>query len=164
MLDLKLIAAQEKDIPLIAELAQLIWNQHYPDIISREQIGYMLGRIYSSASLTEQMREKKHLFFLIQQNKTAIGFISVHRETGDDWFLNKFYINQEVAAKGLGGAAFELLKEQIAPQKITLTVNRQNFKSINFYFKQGFKIDHVADFDIGDGYVMNDFVMVWNNH
>jgi hypothetical protein len=40
-------------------------------------------------------------------------------------------------------------------------VNRQNYKAINFYFKLGFKIQTVADFDIGNGYVMNDFVMVF---
>jgi len=122
----------------------------------------MLNRMYSSASLTGQMR-KGHKFFLIQSAGNNIGFISVHRENDGEWFLNKFYINQQIAAKGLGGQAFEALKKQIAPRKITLTVNRQNFKSINFYFKNGFKIDRVADFDIGDGYVMNDFVMVWEN-
>jgi ribosomal protein S18 acetylase RimI-like enzyme len=41
----------------------------------------------------------------------------------------------------------------------SLTVNRQNFKAINFYFKNGFVIDEVADFEIGNGFVMNDFVM-----
>lgn len=159
---LKLIAAQQKDIPLIAQLANVIWNQHYPDIISREQISYMLNMMYSDASLAEQMNSKQHRFFLIEDAGKAIGFISVHREQNDDWFLNKFYINQQVAAKGLGGKAFEALKHTIAPNKLTLTVNRQNFKSINFYFKNGFKIERVADFDIGNGYVMNDFVMVWN--
>jgi hypothetical protein len=42
-----------------------------------------------------------------------------------------------------------------------LTVNRQNYKSINFYFKIGFRIEKCADFPIGNGFVMNDFVMVW---
>jgi ribosomal protein S18 acetylase RimI-like enzyme len=46
-------------------------------------------------------------------------------------------------------------------QSIRLTVNRENYKAINFYFKLGFKIEKVADFDIGQGYVMNDFVMLW---
>jgi ribosomal protein S18 acetylase RimI-like enzyme len=41
-----------------------------------------------------------------------------------------------------------------------LTVNRKNVQAINFYFSQGFRIDHAEDFDIGSGYVMNDFVMV----
>ena len=47
------------------------------------------------------------------------------------------------------------------PQTLRLTVNRQNYKSINFYFKNGFVIEKTADFDIGSGYFMNDFVMVY---
>ena len=42
-------------------------------------------------------------------------------------------------------------------------VNRMNYKAVNFYFKSGFTIEKVADFDIGDGYFMNDFVMIWES-
>lgn len=160
MQDLKLIAAAQQDIEAIASLATIIWNQHYPAIISQQQIDYMLQNMYSSESLAEQMH-KNHLFYFINTNGANIGFISVHNESGKDWFINKFYVDQAVAAKGIGGKAFDALKHKLDPKKITLTVNRQNFKSINFYFKNGFKIEQVADFDIGNGYVMNDFVMVW---
>lgn len=161
MQDLKLIAAVEQDITVISELAKTIWHQHYPAIITHEQIDYMLNKMYSSSSLKEQMQAKQHLFFLVYSQLQPVGFISVHKEKDNDWFLNKFYIDQTLAAKGIGGNAFEELKKIISPEKIRLTVNRQNFKSINFYFKHGFKIERVADFDIGNGYVMNDFVMVW---
>ena len=58
---------------------------------------------------------------------------------------------------------FDLIKEKHPHSKLTLTVNRQNYKAINFYFKLGFKIQTVADFDIGNGYVMNDFVMFYES-
>jgi ribosomal protein S18 acetylase RimI-like enzyme len=161
MQDVKLIPADKKDITLIADLAELIWNQHYPAIISQQQIDYMLQRMYSSSSLEEQMTLKGHSFFIIAAGGQSVGFISVHKEKNTDWFLNKFYIDQAQAFKGIGVKAFEELKKIIQPSKITLTVNRQNFKSVNFYFKNGFKIERVADFDIGNGYVMNDFVMVY---
>jgi len=45
---------------------------------------------------------------------------------------------------------------------IRLQVNRKNYKAINFYFKNGFTIESVGDFDIGGGYYMNDFVMIKN--
>lgn len=163
MQDVKLIPAEQKDIELIAGIAKLTWNQHYPSIITQQQIDYMLDKMYSFASLEEQMTQKGHLFFLINFKEDTIGFISVNKESDHDLFLNKFYIDQNKAGKGLGNKAFEVLKEKLKPLKITLTVNRQNFKSINFYFKMGFKIERVADFDIGDGYVMNDFVMVWRS-
>ena len=90
-----------------------------------------------------------------------VGFISVNSKKKGEWFLNKFYINQLKAKKGIGSKVFDLLLELTNPKKITLTVNRQNYKSINFYFKKGFKIEKVADFEIGKNYVMNDFVMAW---
>jgi len=163
MQDIKLMPASPKDIQGISALAKIVWNQHYPSIINQKQIDYMLDRMYSAVSLEEQLTIKGHLFFLILQNETAVGFISVKKEEENNWFMNKFYINQEVASKGIGVKAFEALQKIIIPSKITLTVNRQNFKSINFYFKNGFKIEQVADFDIGSGYVMNDFVMTWNS-
>lgn len=158
---MKLVAATTADIKEISELAALIWNQHYPNIIGQKQVDYMLELMYSAESLQGQMQKKLHQFILIKVNNVSQGFISVHTENNREWVLNKFYINQHVASKGIGSKAFELLKEIIRPTKITLTVNRQNFKAINFYFKQGFKIERVADFDIGNGFVMNDFVMVW---
>lgn len=159
--DLKLTELSEKDIPLISRLAEITWNQHYPSIIGQEQIHYMLNLMYSTQSLLEQMKEKGHLFFSIDADKDSVGFISVHKVKDNDWFVNKFYIDQQKAAKGIGSGAFGLLLEKINPQTITLTVNRKNFKSINFYFKNGFKIEEVKDFDIGQGFVMEDFIMKW---
>jgi diamine N-acetyltransferase len=163
MQDVKLIRAGAKDIETIMELARITWNQHYPAIISQHQIDYMLEMMYSKQSLTEQLEKKQHSFFLIEHSGQYAGFISVNPEINNNWFLGKFYIDQTKAGKGLGAKAFDLLLKEIKPSQITLTVNRQNYKSINFYFKLGFKIDKVADFDIGNGFVMNDFIMTWKN-
>jgi diamine N-acetyltransferase len=78
-------------------------------------------------------------------------------------FINKFYIQSETRRTGIGKLAFEaLLKQYPQVNEIRLQVNRQNYKAINFYFKMGFTIESVADFNIGDGYFMNDFIMLWN--
>lgn len=158
---LKLKAATIEELDLIAELADKIWNAHYVPIIGQAQVDYMLKRMYSRQSLEEQLTQKRHRFYLVALEEDIPGFVSVHREQNNDWFLNKFYILPHKAARGLGTQVLEALKELLQPDKITLTVNRQNYKSVNFYFKNNFKISCVADFDIGDGYVMNDFVMVW---
>jgi hypothetical protein len=57
-------------------------------------------------------------------------------------------------------ALVAILKMFPESKAMRLQVNRKNYKSINFYFKMGFVIEEVADFDIGDGYLMEDFVMV----
>jgi ribosomal protein S18 acetylase RimI-like enzyme len=162
MEEVQLIKAAEADIPAIRELAELTWNQHYPAIISREQIDYMLYKMYSPAALREQMG-KGHIFYFIKEHSATRGFISVEKTGDDEWHIHKFYVDQRYAAKGLGSKAFSKIKEKTNARKIRLTVNRQNFKSINFYFRNGFKIERVADFDIGQGYVMNDFVMEWKD-
>ena len=160
MQEVQLLRATNDDIPEIRDLATLVWNQHYPSIVSQSQIDYMLGLMYSAQSLKEQM-DKGHEFYFIRTAGNNIGFISVNKVEGDNWFINKFYIDQERSAKGVGTAAFQKLLELINPASIRLTVNRHNIKSINFYFKNGFIIEKIADFDIGNGYVMNDFVMKW---
>ena len=161
MTHVELRAASVSDIPLLTALANKIWHQHYPAIISLEQIDYMLGKMYNAESLLDQIAQQKHQFKLIYINDNAEGFISVHEVTPSNWFINKYYLNQDLAGSGLGTKCFDLLLSQLSPSTIRLTVNRQNFKSINFYFKIGFIIEKVADFDIGNGFVMNDFVMLW---
>lgn len=161
MQPIKLKAAGIDDLDTIAALAKLIWNQHYPSIIGQKQIDYMLGKLYNRESLLEQMQIKNHRFYLIEMEGENIGFVSVHQEQKNEWFIPKFYINQTLAGKGYGTKVFEELLQFTQADSIRLTVNRQNYKAINFYFKLGFKIEKVADFDIGEGYVMNDFVMLW---
>ena len=62
------------------------------------------------------------------------------------------------------GAGKALLQSVIAYAKennafeLQLQVNRNN-NAKDFYLKQGFTILYEADFEIGNGYFMNDYVM-----
>lgn len=152
--------AEEKDLSIISKLAQVIWNDHYVPFIGQQQVDYMLSKMYNHESLIEQLNQQKHEFYLIEKDNVDIGFLSVSSQDKNDYFLHKFYIDQQKSNAGIGTDTLNLLIQQINPKSLTLTVNRQNFKSINFYFKNGFKIDRVENFNIGDGYEMNDFVMV----
>ena len=159
----QLSKASVEDIRTIAKLAHIVWHQHYPAVIGIDQVNYMLDLMYSDTSLKEQMTKKGHDFYFIQQDGNNIGFIAVSKieNTEQGFFIHKFYLDQTLAGKGTGSLAHEALIKLLNATELKLTVNRQNYKSINFYFKNGFKIESVADFDIGNGYVMNDFVMVW---
>lgn len=152
--------AGHTDIPLIRQLAAKIWNQHYPGIISKAQIEYMLNLMYSSHSLEKQIAEGNR-FFLISDKQVPAGYLSALEKENGKWFISKFYIDQDKAGKGIGKQAFALFLDLFNPREIKLTVNRQNYKAINFYFRLGFVIEKVADFDIGNGYIMTDFVMVY---
>ncbi len=151
--------ANETDFKTIYSLASDIWNAHYVSIIGQQQVNYMLENIYNDKSLLEQLTVKKHIFYLIKDNDATQGFVSISSDNASTIFIHKLYINQTTANKGLGTIVLNLLIEKFKPKSFELTVNRQNYKSVNFYFKNGFKIERIADFDIGNGYVMNDFVM-----
>ncbi len=157
---MQLIQATEQDLNTISNLAREIWNQHYISIIGKEQVDYMLDKMYNLDSLTDQLFNKKHVFYLIKLDNLNIGFISISSENKKDCFLHKFYINQNKANSGIGTETLKQIESLLVPKTLTLTVNRQNFKSINFYFKNGFTIQSVEDFDIGNGFLMNDFVMI----
>ena len=43
---------------------------------------------------------------------------------------------------------------------LMLQVNKQNIKAISFYRKAGFSVREEAVFDIGNGFVMDDYVMI----
>lgn len=165
MSGLQLIEASGTSLEEIAKLAHEIWNIHYPPIIGQTQVDYMLDLFYSPESLKKQVKEGQH-FHLIEYDGRKIGFIALSRKSPDLFFISKFYVKAEEQGKRFGRRVFKLCRDVFnsdRPYKIQLTVNRQNYKAINFYFKIGFRIREVADFDIGNGYVMNDFVMEWDS-
>jgi ribosomal protein S18 acetylase RimI-like enzyme len=156
--------ALKNDLSLIQEMANTIWYAYYPPIIGHEQVAYMLDKFYSLQSLENQMESEKHLFYIVEINHNHIGFVSIKQEIDGSFFIPKFYISQEFAGKGIGKMVFDLLIQKHNPTSLRLTVNRQNFKAINFYFKLGFSIEKVENFAIGNGFVMEDFVMLWNGN
>jgi len=151
--------ADKKDLNIVARLAIHIWNEHYIEIIGKNQVDYMLSKMYSHKSLLEQLLDNKHVFCLINNETETIGFISFSLIKGNSYFIHKFYILQDKSNKGIGSEVLNQLIEMIQPHELFLHVNRKNFKSINFYFKNGFKILKIEDVSIGNGFEMNDFLM-----
>ena len=151
------------DASLIQRLAESIWWKHYPSIIGEEQVRFMLNKMYNLENIEKQISKEEQQYFILENDAQDLGFISIELREKSEAFINKFYILQDQQRKGSGAFAFKLLLKQFPEINcIRLQVNRQNYQAINFYFKHGFIIEEVADFDIGDGYFMNDFIMKWN--
>lgn len=152
-------SATEKDIPVIAELADRIWKKHYVPFVGLTHVEYMLNLVYSPESIAKQMREQQN-YTLVYEDQTPVGYIAISTKDNKNYFLHKFYIEVDEHGKGIGSQLFKYILSTLKNiETIELTVNRQNYKSVNFYFKHGFIIKEVADFDIGNGFFMNDFVM-----
>ena len=152
-----------KDLDELSELAHKIWNDHYPDIIGQKQVDYMLNKFYSGESLSEQINIKNNIFTGAYINDELAGFLS-HSVTGEsEYFIHKLYVNTEMQRKGIGRDLFVNVFGKLKQKTIRLTVNRQNFEAVNFYFRLGFTIEKTTDIDIGNGFLMNDFIMIFRS-
>ena len=153
--------ASTADIDLIRELTFKVWPQTYAAIISKEQIDFMLEMMYSVASLTKQMTEEGCQFEIIYENDIAVGFASFSEIENRIWKLHKIYILSNQQGKGTGRFLLDYILNFIRENGATalrLQVNRHN-KAKEFYEKLGFAVIEVADFEIGNGFFMNDYVM-----
>jgi diamine N-acetyltransferase len=152
--------ASDRDIPLIRDLTFRIWPQTYSSILSQQQIDYMLEMMYSESSLQKQMTEGCQ-FIIVYDNETPVGFASVQEIKPAIFKLHKIYILPSQQGKGTGRFVIDyILKDlkQKGASALQLQVNRFN-KAKDFYDKLGFTVIDEKDFDIGDGYFMNDYVM-----
>ena len=152
--------AYEHDIPLIRDLAFKIWPSTYSNIISKEQIDYMLDLMYSEQSLAEQMQ--KGIEFVIAYDGVApVGFASVGLVEAGVYKLHKLYVLPSQHGRGTGrfltNAVIKAARAKGATT-LRLNVNRQN-PAVEFYKKMGFLIAAEQDLDIGNGYLMVDYVM-----
>lgn len=152
---------EQEEINLVAELGTKIWHEHYSVILEADQIDYMVDKFQSISAVTEQIENQGYEYYLINDGNSTVGYIGLVMEP-KKIFLSKLYIAKEARGKGLASKAFAFLKDMAKlnnKQSIWLTVNRNNSGSIAVYEKKGFLKVREQVTDIGNGYVMDDYVM-----
>lgn len=150
-----------EDMAEVARLASDIWREYYVDIITIEQIDYMIGKFQSEPAIADQIEHQGYEYYLIRHEGAAVGYMSVRQEEGK-LFLSKFYIAKEHRGRGYASRAMAFLEElckERSLSRIWLTVNRHNESSIAVYEKKGFRTVREQVSDIGGGFVMDDYVM-----
>lgn len=150
-----------KDLRSIEKLAFTIWNEHYVPIIGQQQVNYMLDKFQSQDAMAKQIDEGLE-YYIFYWDNTPVGYLG-YKEENDKIFLSKIYVLSTYRGKKIGKGGIDFVF-QIATQKdkkgIRLTVNKYNSKSIEAYLKLGFEITEEVIADIGEGYVMDDYVLV----
>jgi diamine N-acetyltransferase len=160
MNNLSIIPATEDDIPLIRVLANKIWPPTYSSIITKEQMDYMLEMMYSAAALEKQMQNDAP-FIIVYDEGEPVGFASYGEISPNIFKLHKIYILPSQQGKGTGKFIIDYIITEIknkGASALQLQVNRRN-KAKYFYEKIGFTVIKEFNFDIGDGYVMDDYLM-----
>jgi GNAT superfamily N-acetyltransferase len=161
--DIRLDPLTEADFGIVADLADRIWRSHYITMISMAQIDYMLDGRYAPERLRGYVDAQARWLWLLRVDGVPAGYCSC--SLGDDadaMKLEQLYLLAEYQGKGLGGAMLrhvEAKTRELGRTRLYLTVNKGNAGSIAVYLKSGFVVREEAVFDIGNGYVMDDYVM-----
>ena len=176
--------ASGEDIMCIHDMAQVVFRHTYREILSPEQMEYMMDWMYSPTNLQKQLDEG-HVYYIAYRDGKPCGYVSVQPEgIADDgrllFHLQKIYVLPSEQGHGLGRALFDravahvreavLAREVVHVRevaggctegcgaRIELNVNRSN-PSIGFYHHLGLHILRQGDFHIGNGFYMNDYIM-----
>lgn len=161
---LHLHKANTDDCSLIHAMAAIAFPATYCEILSKEQIEYMFQWMYSPENLRKQMEVDHHVYFIAYKKEEACGYVSVEQQEEELFHLHKIYVLPQYQGNHVGSFLFQAIIDHIktihpSPCKMELTVNRHNNKALHFYERIGMKKLREEDFDIGNGYYMNDYIM-----
>ncbi len=147
----------------VATLATEIWHEHFISILSLEQIDYMVEKFQSVSAMLNQMKNQGYQYYMMMLNGNLIGYCGIKEEKEEkNLFLSKLYLHKKYRGHGYASLAFQFmidLCKENGYQKIWLTVNRFNDNTIKVYEKKGFIKVRTQVVDIGNGFVMDDYIM-----
>jgi diamine N-acetyltransferase len=161
--DFRISAADDADFQPIARLAREIWYRHYPGIISVRQIDYMLDQRYRAEVMRRQIAGGRAWWDKLETASRLAGFASY--ETGErngDMKLDKLYVDQRFQGRGFGSALLRHVEAEARRhgcRRLYLQVNKNNRGAIAAYLRNGYAIAESVRVDIGNGFVMDDYVM-----
>ena len=170
----------KRRVDAVAVLADEIWREHFTPIIGTAQVEYMLAKFQSAERIFADITENGYVYFTIDdaggdtdkdkgqdaENDAGggglVGYCGV--VPGEDFLLiSKLYIHAGRRGRGYGRRLFdeavELCRQEYGFDKIRLTVNKYNQKTIDAYVQMGFQTVDSVKTDIGGGFFMDDFVM-----
>lgn len=152
------------EFPLLRDLAGDIWRAHYRSIIPPAQIEYMLRERYGDEPLARVVADADRWLELLRLGGEPVGYCGSELDRGgpDGFKIAQLYLAQSHRGRGLGRFMLRHLEtraESVGRRTLFLQVNKRNGSAIDFYHRAGYSIREAAVFDIGQGFVMDDYVM-----
>ena len=151
-----------QDIKTVAQLAHEIWTHHYVPIIGQDQVDYMLDKFQDADAIKHQI-ETGYEYFLIYYKENPYGYLALVPDIKEKrMMISKIYVDSRFRGLNLGSKFLDFTIEKARNgtfNSIWLTVNKNNNKSIEWYQSKGFSIKEKIEMDIGNGFIMDDYLM-----
>ena len=159
------------DQELLARMAGEIWRGYWPSIIGEAQTEYMVKKFQSFEAVTRDMAEHGYEYWLLVATeededgieKSIVGFTGGHNEPETNrFFISKIYLYAHERGKHYASRVLEFYEQLCRDeglQAMYLTVNRGNELGIRAYLGRGFQTIEEVAADIGEGFVMDDYIM-----
>lgn len=183
MLTFKPVSTDE-ELDLLAQVAREIWTGYWPDIIGLEQTEYMLETLHSAPRMRKDMDELGYRFWLLYDNDgECVGYTGGAAEimSGDPerdaaichnevvqhrwnrrFFISKIYLYPDQRGKHYASKVLAFYQDLCKEEQLDamyLTVNVNNELGIRAYLGKGFEVVDKHASPIGNGFVMDDFIM-----
>jgi GNAT superfamily N-acetyltransferase len=153
----------DADVEAVVRLAGEVWRHHYPGIISTAQIEYMLQQRYDPALIRAELLRDDVWWDKLVADQGVVAFSSYFIIDAGKMKLDKLYVHPDWQRRGCGAMLIARICARARTRgcrEVVLAVNRRNHQAIAAYLKHGFRIREARVSDIGDGFVMDDYIMV----
>lgn len=153
----------DSEILDIAKLAEIIWNQHFVPIIGKAQVDYMVEKFQSYPAIKSQIENDGYEYYQIYSSHTLAGYTGIRQED-NALFLSKLYIKKDFRGQHLATDTMHFLVDLCKKRglkKIWLTCNKHNDNTLAVYRHLGFKVTDEQVADIGNGFVMDDYILTY---
>lgn len=152
------------DFKQLEPFAASIWEQHYISIIGANQVAFMLEKFQSAEAMFDQFLAGYKYAWVIYENQRA-GYFAFDMKAQKAIFITKLYIHRDFRRKGLGKQVLDFIAKEVQVlgfTQMSLSVNKNNSDSIQFYLSYGFQIIKAQKIAIGEGFCMDDYVMSYS--
>ena len=178
------LVESEQQIKQLADLADEIWHEYWPDLIGSDQTEYMVDSFQSVEAITNDINDHGYIYYFVKDEEgNVVGYTgSVCEYYSDDpsnpsqtkysaeigthflnrLFISKIYLLKEERGKHYASDIirfFNAFAKEHDLKGMYLTVNKGNELGIRAYRGHKFETIDAVESDIGKGFIMDDYIM-----
>ena len=145
----------------IRAIADEVWPETFAPILSPEQIAYMMEMMYAPQVMADELAQG-YTFEIVRIDGEDAGYLVCSPYHDDRMKIHNVYLRSRFHGRGVGQAMLEeaqRIARSCGFKRVRLNVNKQNFRAIKAYERNGFCTVESVKNPIGNGFFMDDFVM-----